>query len=113
MYNNVKSTSYVLQHAYDLTILYLNDELTEKQGNLIRELKHNYMIPIVLVNTECIGDDDLLSVTIDYEKAGYEACKSLIQEGRKRIALFTTQKRYPVSILKENGYRRIYWILYP
>ncbi|MCR5564833.1 MAG: LacI family transcriptional regulator [Gammaproteobacteria bacterium] len=87
-------------------ILYLNDELTEKQSHLVKELKDNYLIPIVLVNTESIGDDDLLSVTIDYEKAGYEACKSLIQEGRKRIVLLTTQKRYPVSILKENGYRR-------
>ena len=86
-------------------ILYLNDEITEAQDEIIKELENSYQIPLVLVNTlHAGGEDEFLSVTIDYEKAGYEITQNLVQEGRKHIALLTTQKRYGVSILKERGY---------
>ena len=85
-------------------ILYLNDEITDNQYKVLKELQNNYQIPLVLVNTVYENDDDLLSVAIDYEKAGYEVTKSLVKEGRTKIALFTTQKNYPVSRLKERGY---------
>ncbi|MCR5741175.1 MAG: LacI family transcriptional regulator [Gammaproteobacteria bacterium] len=85
-------------------ILYINDEITESQYDLIHELKDEYQIPLVLVNTVYEEDKDLLSVSIDFEQAAYEATKSLIQEGRTKIALFTTQKRHHVSVLKERGY---------
>ena len=86
-------------------ILYLNDEITEAQYEIIKELENSYQIPLVLVNTlHAGGEDEFLSVTIDYEKAGYEITQNLVQEGRKHIALLTTQKRYGVSILKERGY---------
>jgi len=87
-------------------ILYMNDEITEAQYQIIKELKNKYQIPLVLVNTVYEKDSDLLSVAIDYEKAGYEVTKTLFQEGRRNIALFSTQKRYPVSELKEKGYLR-------
>ena len=85
-------------------ILYLNDEITEHQYSIIKDLETKYQIPLVLVNTVYEKDSNLLSVAIDYEKAGYEVTKSLVQEGRKHIALLSTLKRYPVSELKENGY---------
>ena len=84
-------------------ILYLNDEITDNQYKVLKELKNNYQIPLVLVNTVYENDDDLLSVAIDYEKAGYEVTKSLVKEGRKKIALFTTQKNYPFSFSLETG----------
>jgi LacI family transcriptional regulator len=87
-------------------VLFLNDEITANQYQLLKDIKNKYGIPLVLVNTSYRGGDDLLSVAINYEKAGYEVTKSLVQEGRKRIALFTTQKRYQVSYLKEQGYSR-------
>ncbi|MCB9498363.1 MAG: LacI family DNA-binding transcriptional regulator [Bacillales bacterium] len=87
-------------------ILYLNDEITDHQYKLIKDLETRYQIPLVLVNTVYESDANLLSVAIDYEKAGYEVTKALVQEGRKHIALLTTQKRYPVSELKEKGYLR-------
>ena len=87
-------------------ILYLIDEINEHQYKVISDLKNKYRIPLVLVNTVCQQDNDLLSVAIDYKKAGYEATKALIQEGRKHIALLTTLKRYPVSELKEAGYKK-------
>jgi len=85
-------------------VLYLVDEITEPKYNLLKELNETYKIPLVLVNTICDKDEKLLSVAIDYFKAGYEVTKALIEEGRKNIALLTTLKRYPVSIQKENGY---------
>lgn len=85
-------------------ILYMIDEITDAQHKILQELQTRYQIPLVLVNTVCKNDSSFLSVAIDYEKAGYEVTKSLIQEGRKNIALLTTQKRYPVSELKERGY---------
>jgi len=87
-------------------VLYLVDEMTDIKYNVLKELTDTYKVPLVLVNTLSRDTDDekFLSVTIDYEEAGYEVTKALISEGRKNIALFTTLKRYPVSILKENGY---------
>ncbi len=87
-------------------VLYLVDEITDIKYNVLKELTDTYKVPLVLVNTLSREQDDekFLSVTIDYESAGYEVTKALIDEGRKNIALFTTLKRYPVSILKENGY---------
>jgi len=85
-------------------VLYLVDEITDIKHKVLKELQDTYKIPLVLVNTVSIDDDSLLSVAIDYEQAGFEVTKELINEKRKNIALLTTLKRYPVTILKENGY---------
>mgnify|MGYP003293097991 CR=1 FL=1 len=87
-------------------ILYLVDEITENKYKMIKTLKDDYRIPMVLVNTVYPNDKSFLSVGIDYEKAAYEATKALVQEGRRYISLFSTKKRYPVSELKEKGYLR-------
>lgn len=85
-------------------VLYMVDEITEKREKFLKEINDTYNIPLVLVNTCIQNDESICSVQIDYELAGYEVTKELIKEGRKKIALLTTLKRYPVSILKENGY---------
>ena len=66
-------------------ILYLNDEINEEQYHFLKEVKNNYQIPIVLTNTFYPGDDEIPSVSIDYERAGYEITKKLIEENNKEI----------------------------
>lgn len=49
---------------------------------------------------------EILCVTIDNEKAGYDATNLLLGKGRKRIGLITTKVRSQSSIDRENGYKR-------
>lgn len=69
----------------------------------ILELARKYKIAICL---ERLNSDGVLCVTIDNEKAGYDATKYLIGKGRKRIALITTEVRSQSSVDRENGYYR-------
>ena len=85
-------------------ILYLNDEITEKQYNFLKTMKSEYQIPVVLTNTFYPDCDDIPSVSIDYERAGYEITKKLIEEGRKHIFMVSTVRKYMVNDLKEAGY---------
>ncbi len=87
-------------------ILYLNDEITPKQFDFLRTIKNSYQIPIVLTNTIYPDSDEIPSVSIDYEKAGYEMTKQLIEEGRKNIYMVSTVRKYMVNDLKETGYLR-------
>ncbi len=87
-------------------ILYLNDEITEKQFDFLQTIKNEYKIPIVLTNTIYPESDEIPSVSIDYEKAGYEITKKLIDEGRKDIFMISTVRKYMVNDLKEAGYVR-------
>ena len=87
-------------------ILYLNDEINEVQYEFLRTVKNNYDIPVVLTNTFYPGSDEIPSVSIDYERAGYEITKKLIDEGRKNIYMVSTVRKYMVNDLKEAGYLR-------
>lgn len=87
-------------------MLYLNDEITDAQFDLLMKVKNEYQIPIVLTNTIYPDSDDIPSVSIDYEKAGYEITKKLIEEGRKNIYMVSTVRKYMVNDQKEAGYLR-------
>ncbi len=87
-------------------ILYLNDEVTPEQYRFLQKIKDEYGIPVVLTNTMYPDHDDIPSVSIDYEKAGYEITKRLITEGRKNIFMVSTVRKYMVNDLKESGYLR-------
>ncbi len=87
-------------------ILYLNDEITPKQYDFLMTIKNEHQIPIVLTNTMYHESDEIPSVSIDYEKAGYEITKKLIEEGRKSIYMVSTVRKYMVNDLKEKGYLR-------
>lgn len=87
-------------------ILYLNDEITDKQHDFLLSIKNDYKIPIVLTNTIFPDDDEIPSVSIDYDKAGYEITKKLIDEGRKNIYMVSTVRKYMVNDQKEAGYLR-------
>ena len=45
-------------------------------------------------------------VTIDNEKAAYDAVSFLIANGHKKIGMITSKKKYVSSVLREKGYRR-------
>ena len=87
-------------------ILYLNDEITDPQYEFLKTVKNTYQIPVILANTFYPGDDEIPSVSIDYERAGYEITKKLIEEGRKNIYMISTVRKYMVNDLKENGYTK-------
>ncbi len=85
-------------------ILYMNDEINEEQYAMLNKIQDDYKVPIVLANTLYPYDNKLVTVCIDYFKAGYEATKRLIDKGRKNIFMLTTARKYMVNDLKEAGY---------
>lgn len=72
-------------------------------GATISDLARKYQLAMCL---ERIDGCDILCVTIDNERAGYDATNYLIRKGRKRIGLITTKARTQSSVDRENGYRR-------
>ncbi|MFA6647101.1 MAG: LacI family DNA-binding transcriptional regulator [Candidatus Izemoplasmatales bacterium] len=87
-------------------ILYMNDEINEEQYKTLTLIQEEYGVPVVLANTLYPYDNSLTTVSIDYFKAGYEATKKLIDEGRKNIYMLTTARKYMVNDLKEAGYQK-------
>lgn len=87
-------------------LLYLNDEITPKQYDFLLTMRDEYKIPIVLTNTLYPDNDRIPSVSIDYEKAGYEITRKLIDEGRKDVFMVSTVRKYMVNDQKEQGYLR-------
>ncbi len=87
-------------------ILYLNDEITESQYNFLQMIQNEHQIPIVLSNTLYPENDVIPSVSIDYDAAGYEITKTLIDEGRQNIFMVSTVRKYMVNDQKERGYLR-------
>ncbi|MBN2268726.1 MAG: LacI family DNA-binding transcriptional regulator [Acholeplasmataceae bacterium] len=86
-------------------VLYLNDELSEMRVNEIKKMFTGNSIPFVFANV--VSDDpDVPTVSIDYEKAGYEITKLLIDDQRENIYLLSTARRYSVNDKKEAGYTR-------
>jgi LacI family transcriptional regulator len=82
----------------------MNDEINEEQYEMLNTIQEDYKVPIVLANTLYPYDNKLVTVCIDYFKAGYEATKRLIDDGRKNIFMLTTARKYMVNDLKEAGY---------
>lgn len=84
-------------------ILYLNDELSENRVNEIKKMFNSNNIPFVFANVVS-DDEEVPTVSIDYEKAAYELTNSLINDNRKNIYLLSTARRYSVNDKKEAGY---------
>ena len=86
-------------------VLYLNDELSEMRVNEIKKMFTGNNIPFVFANV--VSDNqDVPTVSIDYEKAGYEITKLLIEDNRENIYLLSTARRYSVNDKKEAGYTK-------
>lgn len=89
----------LFSRAVDAAVL-LSPRLDSKT---INDLSKRYKMAICL---ERLDISDILCVTIDNERAGYDATKYLIGKGRKRIGLITTAVRSQSSVDRENGYAR-------
>lgn len=84
-------------------ILYLNDELTEEEVASTKAILGDHNIPYVFANV-ATNDPDVPAVGIDYELAGYEITKALIDEKSKDVYLLSTLRNYSTNDLKEKGY---------
>lgn len=84
-------------------ILFLDDELDEKQMEMVRKEFDDANIPMILTNV-IYNSDDIPSVSVDYHRAAYEITKEMIKNGRKDIYLLSTVRRYSVNVEKESGY---------
>lgn len=83
-------------------VLYMSSSMEEDVIDTINQLE----VPIVLIETQ---DKDKLfpSVTIDNEKAAYEAVTYLVNKGNKKIAYIgTSENAINASALRYVGYKR-------
>ncbi len=86
-------------------VLYLNDELNESRVEEVKEIFQDNQIPFVFANV--VSDDpEVPMVSIDYEKAGYEITKMMLDHHRKNVYLLSTARRYSVNDKKEAGYSK-------
>ncbi|MDY0276658.1 MAG: LacI family DNA-binding transcriptional regulator [Acholeplasma sp.] len=86
-------------------VLYLNDELMEEDAKKVKTIFNNNKIPFVFANVFA-HDSTVPAVSIDYEKAGYEITKLMIDETHTNVYMLSTVRRYSVNELKEKGYTR-------
>ncbi|MFA6800920.1 MAG: LacI family DNA-binding transcriptional regulator [Acholeplasmataceae bacterium] len=86
-------------------VLYLNDELSSNRVEEVEKIFLDNQIPFVFANVVS-DDENIPMVSIDYEKAGYEITKLMIDDGRKDIYLLSTARRYSVNDKKEAGYAK-------
>ncbi len=84
-------------------VLYLHDELSENMVEDVKKIFQNNDIPFVFANVAS-DDEEVPTVSIDYEKAGYEITKLMIADNRKNVYLLSTARRYSVNDKKEAGY---------
>lgn len=109
--NNSKKSTSEVENERDLWgvvmssgvdgVLYINDEITEDNLDLIRTVDTQ----VVLTNTVC-SDPEIPSVAIDYKKAAYDITHEMAKRGNKKIWLITTIRKYVVNDLKVEGYRQ-------
>ncbi|MBN3491176.1 LacI family DNA-binding transcriptional regulator [Acholeplasma equirhinis] len=86
-------------------ILYLNDELSDRDVELLKRMFNDNNIPYVFANV-VTSDPIVPTVSIDYAKAGYEITKNLIDKGCKDLYFLSTARRYSVNDKKEEGYTK-------
>lgn len=76
---------------------------TRLDSATINQLKDKYNIALCC---ERVEGSDILTVTVDDRKAGFDAAEALIKAGHKRIGLISADKLAPSSIDREKGYRQ-------
>jgi len=86
-------------------ILYLNDELTDEEVDIVKRVLTSNQIPFVFANVAS-PDESVPAVSIDYRKASYEITKLLIDHDAEDIYMLSTRRRYSTNNLKEIGYSK-------
>lgn len=76
---------------------------TRLDADTINQLKDRYNIALCC---ERVEGSNILTVTVDDQKAGFDAAEALIKAGHKRIGLISADKLAPSSIDREKGYRQ-------
>ena len=76
---------------------------TQYKADDINELAQNYNIALCC---EAIKGANVLTVAVDDEKASYDAVKTLIKKGHRKIAFIGTKYNVVSSTEREAGYRR-------
>jgi LacI family transcriptional regulator len=82
-------------------ILLMNDEVTKE---MIMNLK-NTPVPVIFVN-QLSPSDEFGSVGLDYEECAYQTTKTMIEKGNKDILFISTEHKYTVNDMKEEGYKK-------
>lgn len=75
----------------------------KSNSKVLTDLAKRYRLAICL---ERLDISDILCVTIDNERAGFDATNYLIGKDRRRIGLITTSIRSRSSVDRENGYMK-------
>lgn len=75
----------------------------KSNSKVLNDLAKRYRLAICL---ERLDISDILCVTIDNERAGFDATNYLIGKDRRRIGLITTSIRSRSSVDRENGYMK-------
>lgn len=86
-------------------VIYMSTSLAPEIITLLQDLK----LPTVLVETseKAEAETEFCSVTIDNEKAAYEAVEYLIKKGNKKIAFIgVNPKMANASALRYDGYKK-------
>ncbi|WP_234123110.1 LacI family DNA-binding transcriptional regulator [Clostridium hydrogenum] len=86
-------------------VIYMSNSLAPEILSLLQNLK----LPTVLVETSERGtsDSEFCSVTIDNEKAAYDAVSYLIKKGNKKVAFIGVNPKVAnASALRYEGYKR-------
>lgn len=99
------------QKTHPLKVLCLSKQLTGlicsgfRLGDPYLKQLEEIDIPCAFIDMRT-GHPDVLDITMDNERAAYEAVSFLIKNGRKNIALVNGGPEADVSILRGNGYQR-------
>ncbi len=113
------------EFGYDILMSTTNSYL-QREEHLLKMLSNRTVDAAVLMGTrldkneldemaqynhvalccESLEGSGVLTVTIDNEKAAYDAVSYLISIGHTRVAMVSTEVRAPSSIHRENGYLR-------
>lgn len=72
-------------------------------GKTVSNLSKRYKLAVC---PERLNSNDILCVTIDNERAGFDAANYLIGKGRKRIGLISVDTKSQSVIDRENGYKK-------
>ena len=113
--NNIEfilvTTDSVQQTQRPLKVLCLKKQLTGLVCTGIR-LHDPYLQQLDEIDIPCAFIDirtsspDVLNITMDNERAAYEAVSFLIKNGRRNIALVNGSSEADVALLRGSGYRR-------
>ncbi len=113
------------EFGYDILMSTTNSYL-QREEHLLKMLSNKTVDAAVLMGTrldkdaldelmqynhvalccESLEGSDVLTVTIDNEKAAYDAVSYLISIGHKNIGMISTEVRAPSSVYREKGYLR-------